>query len=145
MKVKNAGLSIHGMKDTFKMKVNYGCFKLLSFLTMIPTMLVNKITASADELDFLKNPASDGAFSSLNDTVKETGGSLYTVVRNIGFVILMIGIIVIGMGISVNKNSQRRDEHKTQLLWYIIGAIVFFGGFTILAMAKKIAGGIDVK
>lgn len=136
------------IKNKLHKGLNWMDIKLLSFITkvtLIPTLLLNKVSASANvDLDFLKKADGSGPFSGMNDVAKEAGGSLYVLIRNIGLVVLLIGASAIGIGIAVTNNSNKRDEKKTHLLWFILGAVVFFSGFTIMLMAQKIANGITV-
>lgn len=126
-------------------RIQNGLFSFLIKLSLIPAVLFNKVSASANvDLDFLKKADGSGPFSGMNEVAKEAGGSLYVLIRNIGLVVLLIGASAIGIGIAVTNNSNKRDEKKTHLLWFILGGVVFFSGFTIILMAQKIANGITV-
>jgi hypothetical protein len=136
--------TLWGIKEEATYKVNNVIGKLLVLCTVAMTSLFKPLIAKADELDFLKKADGKGAFSSVNEAIKDTGGSLYVLIRNVGLIVLVIGVAFIGVGIASTKNANKREDNKLHLVWFIIGAVVFFGGFTVIAMAKKISAGITV-
>ena len=99
--------------------------------------------ATVNPWDFMATPAPPGAaFEEATTLVKETSQSLYGAVVAGGVAAMLMGLVFIAIGIALTKNSAKKAESKSQLLWYVFGAIVFFGGFVILAFSKKIADGL---
>lgn len=122
-----------------------GLDKLCGFLMMLPVIVMYKFaTVYANEWDFLTDGSVQGqkGLDKITKTVKSSSKSIYEAVLAGGVAAMIIGAIFLGVGIALTKNSTKKSENKSQLLWFIIGGIVFFGGGVILGFAKNIADGL---
>lgn len=136
------------IRDMFK-KTNLKTIYWNTAITIsaIPMVLLDKVYAeasiSATDLDFITkyDPEKD-MFKSVNDVVKSAGNSGYQVVRNVGISIMLISILILALALNIQKQSNKREENKNNLIWYVLSAILFFGSATIIVMASKIAAGI---
>ena len=84
----------------------------------------------------------NGAFSKLEQQVKETGNSAYRLFLAIGVVGLVLSIVICGLSIVVAGGGSKRSEKLGWLLWIGIGGIVIFGAMSIVSVLQSIGGNI---
>ena len=84
----------------------------------------------------------NGAFSRLEEQVKDTGNSAYRLFLAIGAVGLVLSIVICGLSIVVSGGGSRRSEKIGWLLWIGVGGIVIFGAMSIVSILQSIGGNI---
>ena len=84
----------------------------------------------------------NGAFSRLEEQVKDTGNSAYRLFLAIGAVGLVLSIVICGLSIVVSGGGNRRSEKIGWLLWIGVGGIVIFGAMSIVSILQSIGGNI---
>lgn len=84
----------------------------------------------------------NGAFSKLEEQVKETGNSAYRLFLAIGVVGLVLSIVICGLSIVVAGGGSKRSEKLGWLLWIGIGGIVIFGAMSIVSVLQGIGTNI---
>ena len=84
----------------------------------------------------------NGAFSKLEEQVKETGNSAYRLFLAIGVVGLVLSIVICGLSSVVAGGGSKRSEKLGWLLWIGIGGIVIFGAMSIVSVLQSIGGNI---
>lgn len=126
IKWKLSFLIIAGMSQLSKMTV---------YAAPTPTPTPN---AFANDYDFLVNGESNHTFDTLTTTVKQTGTSLYGLLRTLGIVAIMIAVSLAGTGIAMTKNANRRSESKEWMLYVCLGGALIFGVTGIIALIASI-------
>lgn len=104
-------------------------------------VFAGEVDTSDIDLGFIKNNSND-MFGQLTSTVENAGASFYRLVSVICVIGLLVSIMLIGASFAVNKNSNKREENKSHIVWILIGAVIVFGAGAILGLAKTIGGGI---
>ena len=84
----------------------------------------------------------NGAFSKLENQVKETGNSAYRLFLAIGVVGLVLSIVICGLSIVVPGGGNKRSEKLGWLLWIGVGGIVIFGAMSFVSVLQSIGGNI---
>ncbi len=84
----------------------------------------------------------NGAFSKLENQVKETGNSAYRLFLAIGVVGLVLSIVICGLSIVVTGGGNKRSEKLGWLLWIGVGGIVIFGAMSFVSVLQSIGGNI---
>lgn len=84
----------------------------------------------------------NGAFSKLEEQVKDTGNSAYRLFLAIGVVGLVLSIVICGLSIVVSGGGSKRSEKIGWLLWIGVGGIVIFGAMSLVSVLQSIGGNI---
>lgn len=84
----------------------------------------------------------NGAFSNLEQKVKDTGNSAYHMFMAIGIVGLLLSFIICGIAIAFSGNGTKRGEKLVWLLWIGIGGIVIFGAISFVGLLQSIGGNL---
>ena len=107
--------------------------------------LSNSITAFAGDVstDFLKDNADGGIFSGVTETVESAGASLYKLLMVVGVIGFVVSLIFAGLSLAFTRNSNKRGEEKSNLLWIFIGMIIVFGAMAIIGLAKNVGGSLE--
>ncbi len=99
--------------------------------------------ATQVDVDDIFNTKSDSdMFGGTTQVVTEAGSSLRTLVITVAIIILVIGLIIVGVQFA-SKNSAKRQEAKSSLVYVIIGAVIVFGAVAIIAFSQNIANSLD--
>lgn len=117
-------------------------FLIASLATTAHLGLIKAEIAFANSLDFLEGKG-NGTFDKPQAAVEQTGASLYSFIKTVGTVGLIISIVMVGLSFS-SKNANKREESKNQFLWIAVAAIVIFGSMTILGIFASIGSGLTV-
>ena len=123
--------------------------RLLVMGGMAMISLSNTITAFAGEetegkvTDFLKDPYEKDIFKDVTDTVKSAGSSLYSLLMVVGVIGFVVSLIFAGLSLAFTRNSNKRGEEKSNLLWIFVGMIVVFGAMAIIGLAQNVGGTLD--
>jgi len=75
------------------------------------------------------------------NTVKKEGAGVYSLLMVIGIIGVICSLIVVGMSMAWNKNANKRDENKSQLVYIAIGSLFVFGAVSIAGGLKTIGSG----
>lgn len=146
--MKERGLRMKSKVKSYLGKV----FMMLSVLALTigfqPAMLA-KADADAptstptDSLNWITDgsKAASGIFKDLTETAKVQGASAYSLTMVIAVIALVASIIMIGIQLT-RKNSQKREEAKSSLVGWIIGALVVFGAMSIISLVQIMAANI---
>lgn len=121
--------------------------KMAALITvlLISVSCFGAVVAHASEVnvDSIFNTKSDNdMFGGTTQVVTEAGSSLRTLVVTVAIIILVIGLIIVGVQFT-SKNSAKRQEAKSSLVYVIIGAVIVFGAVAIIAFSQNIANSLD--
>lgn len=116
--------------------------RLLVMGGMTVVSLGNRVTAFAGDVstDFLKDKAEGGIFSGVTETVESAGASLYRLLMVVGVIGFIVSLIFAGLSLAFTRNSNKRGEEKSNLLWIFIGMIIVFGAMAIIGLAQNVGG-----
>lgn len=120
------------------MKKAYKALSVLLIVFMLVTMCTNVFAADDKKSD---KPAEESAFDiglitsnkSLGDadtSMTDIGSVILTIVTNIGMILAIILIAVLGVKYMMGS-TEEKAEYKKSLLPYIVGAILVFGASAI--------------
>lgn len=101
---------------------------------------LNSAVAYANSFDtsFLDDKG-DGSFDDLTTKVKGAGASFRTLIMTGSIILLLLSIVFLGTSLAMNhKNSTKREENKTGLIWIAVGGIVIFGAMTFVTVFQTI-------
>lgn len=101
------------------------------------SLIVNATNADIDWIADSNN-AANSSFMNLADTAKKEGAGVYQLFLIIGIVGVMCFGTWLGFLTAVSKNSNKREENKTQFIYLAIGGIVLFGIPAILGGLRSI-------
>ena len=133
-KAQNVIAKVEGTKNKW-------CLGVASFLLALKTRAAEKIFAK--DYDWITTQGSGGMFNDLEKTIKKEGSSLYLLILSGAVVVMIISAVLLGVKISTTKNSAKRDEAKSHLIYFVLGGILVFGAVTVLAMIAKIGSGLS--
>ena len=105
-------------------------------------LVVNATNADIDWIADGAN-AADSSFMNLADTAKKEGAGVYQLFLIIGIVGVMCFGTWLGFLTAVSKNSNKREENKTQFIYLAIGGIVLFGIPAILGGLRTIGVSLE--
>ncbi len=97
--------------------------------------------AAGYDLEWIKTQ-NNRTFDDLTDTVKATGGSLYTLLMAVGVIGLLASLIICGMLIAIGSNANKRSEHLAHLVYIMLGGVVIFGAMAIIGLMQSIGGNL---
>ena len=109
--------------------------------------LSNTITAFAGDedeekkgkvTDFLEKPKSKDIFKDVTETVESAGASLYKLLMVVGVIGFVVSLIFAGLSLAFTRNSNKRGEEKSNLLWIFVGMVVVFGAMAIIGLAQNV-------
>ena len=106
------------------------------------SLIVNATNADIDWIANSEN-AADSSFMNLADTAKKEGAGVYQLFLIIGIVGVMCFGTWLGFLTAVSKNSNKREENKTQFIYLAIGGIVLFGIPAILGGLRSIGVSLE--
>lgn len=127
------------------MKSIFAKMAALITVMLISVSCFGAVTAHASDVnvDNIFNTKSDNdMFGGTTQVVTEAGSSLRTLVVTVAIIIIVIGLIVVGVQFT-SKNSAKRQEAKSSLIYVIIGAVIVFGAVAIIAFSQDIANSLD--
>lgn len=81
------------------------------------------------------------AFNSANDTVNTLFGGAYGVFFKIGIYVIIFGVGAAGLAL-IFSNSGNRSEAKAGIIWKVIGALMFFGMVSIVALFQTVGSNL---
>ena len=102
---------------------------------------LNQKFASAKDYDFLKK-SGNNTFKSINSTAQKTGVSLFSLMKTLGIIAVMVSLILCGVAFVMSKNATKRDEAKGQFFWIILGGALIFGVMGIIGLVSDIGTSI---
>lgn len=117
-------------------------------ITMGCTWILNVKNVFAGTGSTKDNPFSfmegkdNGMFDGLTTTVQESGRSFTGLMLAVGAVALMVILMGIGICFMASKNSNKRDENKSWLIWIIGGSLILFGSGSFGAIIYNAAQSI---
>lgn len=133
------------MKLIKKLKENTGRRKeklsIAALSALVSTTLIKAKIAFANDFDFLTGKG-NGTFDKANEMAKETGASLYSFLRTIGIIGLVVSIIFCAFSFS-SKNANKREEGKNHILWISVSGIVIFGAMALIGILSNIGGALN--
>lgn len=96
------------------------------------------VLSSKNPFDILQD-----SYITKNDTFRDNAASAYQLLLVIGIIGLVTSLIMIGLKLSINKNSSKRSEEKSKLGFKIWLGILFFSfvtlmGYIYLAITKVV-------
>lgn len=100
-------------------------------------LIANATEADIDWIADSSN-AAGSSFTNLADTAKKEGAGVYQLFLIIGIVGVMCFGTWLGFLTAISKNSNKREENKTQFIYLAIGGIVLFGIPAILGGLRTI-------
>lgn len=121
--------------------------KIYTVMTGINTLICSgliklKIYASEGyDLDWITTE-NNNTFDDLTETVKATGGSLYTLLMSIGVIGLLASLIICGVLIAIGSNANKRSEHLAHLVFIMLGGVVIFGAMAMIGLMQSIGGNL---
>ena len=115
------------MKNKFTKKIMFFIIINLILITIIPT-----ISMAFDPIAF--NTANKPDMSS---GVAEFGGKIIFIIQYVGYSISVLVLLGVGMKYMLSSPSEKADI-KSRLMPFAIGAILLFGGVSIVSMAYDI-------
>jgi len=98
------------------------------------------LVAKAGEFDWITQ-SSGSSLDGVVNTVKKEGAGVYSLLMVIGIIGVICSLIVVGMSMAWNKNANKRDENKSQLVYIAIGSLFVFGAVSIAGGLKTIGSG----
>ena len=103
------------------------------------------VNATDADIDWIANSANaaDSSFMNLADTAKKEGAGVYQLFLIIGIVGVMCFGTWLGFLTAVSKNSNKREENKTQFIYLAIGGIVLFGIPAIIGGLRTIGVSLE--
>lgn len=88
----------------------------------------------------------DGSFDDLTTKVEGAGASFRTLIMTGSIILLLLSIVFLGTSLAMNhKNSTKREENKTGLIWIAVGGIVIFGAMTFVTVFQTIGENLAAK
>lgn len=107
--------------------------------------LSNTITAFAEDKDddksvtgFLDDTPTKDIFKDVTETVESAGASLYKLLMVVGVIGFVVSLIFAGLSLAFTRNSNKRGEEKSNLLWIFVGMVVVFGAMAIIGLAQNV-------
>ena len=121
--------------------------KMAALITvlLISVSCFGTVAAHATQVDvdgLFNSQSNNDMFKGTTEVVKEAGSSLRVLVITVAVIILVIGLIIVGVQFA-SKNSAKRQEAKSSLIYVIIGAVIVFGAVAIIAFSQNIANSLD--
>ena len=113
--------------------------KMAALITvlLISVSCFGTVAAHATQVDvdgLFNSQSNNDMFKGTTEVVKEAGSSLRVLVITVAVIILVIGLIIVGVQFA-SKNSAKRQEAKSSLIYVIIGAVIVFGAVAIIAFS----------
>lgn len=96
----------------------------------------------SNDYDFLTGKSANNVFGGLNTTAKDAGASIYSLLRTIGIIGLLVSIIVVGVTLAVSKNAQAKEQNKAQVLWIAVGGCFIFGAMGLIGILSGMGSSI---
>lgn len=126
---------------------------LLGGMALSAAMATQKMCASAaaktkatkaparnadQELDFLKNGSTNGAFDKMTNVTKQTGNSLIELLRTAGIIGIVVAVLLCAISYAMSKNPQVKEMNKGWALQICVSGAIIFGVLGIVSMIASI-------
>ena len=118
--------------------MNKKMFKIISTIIMV---LLIVAVSSANVIGVISPGDVKGDGTAGDDKIKDIGNDIITVIRNIGIVISVATILVLGIKYMMGS-AEEKAEYKKTMLPYFIGAILLFSGSAIVTAIQEIGKNI---
>ena len=110
--------------------MNKKTMKILSMITIILCIVMAVSTCFAD----IDPAAINGQDSSVNVAkVQTVGNQIATIIRNVGIVLAVLILMVLGIKYMMGS-AEEKAEYKKTMIPYLVGAIILFGASAIATM-----------
>lgn len=112
------------------------------FRGFIGDMLLDK-EADKQTIEDIINKGVDGneSMKTLNENVVSIGGGAYKVVCTFAIIAGLIMLVINGVKI-IMSNSSNREQHKSDIVWCIIGIILVFAAGSIMVIGSNVGNGL---
>lgn len=119
--------------------MNKKAMKIISVLMIALCVIMTVTTACFAEID----PASINGKDPSTDVSKigTIGNSIATIIRNVGIVLAVIIVMVLGLKYMIGS-AQEKAEYKKTMIPYIVGAVLLFGASAIAQMVISFSGSV---
>ena len=91
-----------------------------------------------NELDFLKNGSTNGAFDKMTTVTKQTGNSLIELLRTAGIIGIVVAVLLCAISYAMSKNPQVKEMNKGWALQICVSGAIIFGVLGIVSMIASI-------
>lgn len=111
-------------------------------------MALNSVYALADvdtssTVNTLKSgDSSGGVFSEFLSKATTVGSDAYTVVTTLCVICLLLCVAFVGISLAITKNSNKREDNKSWLMYAAIGGCIVFGAGTVVEIIAAVAHSI---
>ena len=117
--------------------MNKRTMKIISIITIILCILMSLSTClAAIETGDIKT---DKTIS--DNELKGVGSSIATIVRNVGVVLAVVILVVLGIKYMMGS-AEEKAEYKKTMIPYLVGAILLFGASAIAGMVVSLSGSV---
>lgn len=119
------------------MKKAYKALSVLMIVVMMAFACTNVFAAiNPDQI-------TAGADTKADDTILKIGNTILTIVTNVGMILAVVLIAVLGVKYMMGS-TEEKAEYKKSLIPYLVGAILVFGasaiGKAVIGFGSSIAG-----
>ena len=95
-----------------------------------------------DQIKFLEEEPKVDIFGGVTEFIEDAGVSSVRTVRAAGVVVMVLVVLVAGICIMVSGGGQKKQESKARIVWIIVGAIIFFGGLSLVVWSGDIGAAL---
>ena len=118
--------------------MNKKTIKILSMITLVLCVILSVSTCFAD----IDPSKIDGKDNKVNVTkVQSVGNQIATIIRNVGIVLAVLILMVLGIKYMMGS-AEEKAEYKKTMIPYLIGAVVLFGASAIATMVINFSASI---
>ena len=117
--------------------MNKRTMKIISIITIVLCILMSLSTCFAA----LTTDSIDTEKTISDDQLAGVGSSIATIVRNVGVVLAVVILMVLGIKYMMGS-AEEKAEYKKTMIPYLVGAILLFGASAIAGMVVSLSGSI---
>ena len=121
--------------------MNKKIVKIISVISIILCMVMSFSMVFAEDVNISSITNSHGD-QNTNMQIAANAWSILTIIRNVGVVIAVIIILVIGIKY-IMGSVEEKAEYKKTMMPYLIGAVLLLGATGIATLVINLAGNIN--
>ncbi len=119
--------------------MNKKTMKVISFITIVLCIIMSLSTCFAADID-IKNQLDAKANVNVNQ-VASVGNQIATIIRNVGIVLAVIILMILGIKYMMGS-AEEKAEYKKTMIPYLVGAVVLFGASAIAAAVVQFSNSV---
>ena len=116
--------------------------KVISTLAIILCVIMSCLTVFADvSIDAMAQKKLDAKQTT---ALQNVGGTIASVIRNVGIIVAVIILMVLGIKY-MTGSAEEKAEYKKTMIPYIVGAVILFGASGIAQAVISLSQGVTAK